>query len=320
MTPLAAGRPATNPGGAVDLRYGRAVPGRVVEIRRFAVKSMQGEVLDAAPIGPLGIEGDRTHAVLDATTGRVASAKHPRQWGRLLDHTAIWLGSAVEITLVDGTTVRSDDPDADRRLTEAIGRPVRLASAPAADAAYEDEWPDIDGVMPDEFIASTQTSTSEDGRPVSTMAVGMMAPGTFQDVAPLTVMTTASLRAASEVAPDSRWDPRRFRPNLLLDLPGEGFLENGWAGRRMHVGEVVIDIAFATPRCVMTTLAQRDLPTDRDVLRAVATHNRVSLPGIGPCACLGAYATVVTPGVVRAGDPVELEAAAPAAPPGPAGP
>jgi uncharacterized protein len=282
--------------------------GRLVEVRRFPVKSMLGEMLADAPLVARGIDGDRSHALIDAVSGLVASAKHPRQWGRLLELSATWLGADVEIELGDGTTVRGCHPDVDERLSVVVGRPVRLVSSPTADAAYDDEWPDIEGVMPDEFIASTRTSTSETGRPVSRMRLGMMAPGTFQDVAPLTVLTTASLRAAAERAPGSRWDPRRFRPNLLIDVAGDRFVENEWAGRRLRIGEVVIEIAFSTPRCVMTTLAQPDLPADRTILRTVATHNRIPLPGIGPCACLGAYATVVTAGTVHAGDTVELEA------------
>lgn len=60
------------------------------------------------------------------------------------------------------------------------------------------------------------------------------------------------------------------------------------------------------PRCVNTTLAQGDLPRDREILRTVARENRQEFAGLGQWACLGVYATVVEPGEVAVGDAVEL--------------
>ncbi len=183
---------------------------------------------------------------------------------------------------------------------------MRLIGQAADGASYEDEWPAIEGLAPEGFIDSTRTSTSQDGLAVSTLPVGMMAPGTFQDVAPVTILTTASLRAAHQLHASGDWDPRRFRSNLLLDVPGEGFVENDWDGRRLTVGEAVLEVMTPTPRCVMTTLAQEELPVDRAVLRTVATDNRVELSGFGRFACLGAYASVVTPGLVAVSDACSL--------------
>jgi uncharacterized protein YcbX len=130
----------------------------------------------------------------------------------------------------------------------------------------------------------------------------MMAPGTFQDVAPITILTTASLRAAARLTPSSDWDPRRFRANLLLEVTGDEFVENEWAGRRLTVGSAELEVMAPTPRCVMTTLAQEELPAHRAVLKTVAAHNRVDVSGFGRFACLGAYASVVRPGTVGVGD------------------
>jgi MOSC domain-containing protein len=63
-------------------------------------------------------------------------------------------------------------------------------------------------------------------------------------------------------------------------------------------------------RCIMTTLAQGDLPRDSGVLRTVARHNRVEIPGLGTWSCVGAYATVTTPGRVQLGDEVVVDEAA----------
>jgi hypothetical protein len=173
-------------------------------------------------------------------------------------------------------------------------------------AAYDDVWPDVEGLAPQAFIDATKSAVTEAGQAVSTLQVGLLAPGTFQDLAPLTLMTTSSLRAAASLQPASRWDPHRFRSNLLVETDGDGFLENDWVGRRLALGEIVLEVIGPTPRCVMTTLAQRDLPTDHEILRTLARHNRIDFKGAGRFACLGVYASVVQPGRVAVGDRIQL--------------
>jgi hypothetical protein len=79
-------------------------------------------------------------------------------------------------------------------------------------------------------------------------------------------------------------------------------------GCDMHVGaEAVIHVVGPTPRCVMTTLGQPDLPRDPGVLKKIASIGRKDIGPLGQFACVGSYAEVVTPGVVRRGDPVRIE-------------
>lgn len=283
----------------------------VVEIRRFPVKSMLGEEPDRVFVGANGIAGDRSHALIDVATGKVASAKSPRLWGGLLGLSAAYVddaapGAALRVRLPDGTHLDSRDPAFDQCLSGAIGRQVQMVGVPGADAAYEDEWPEIADLAPADLIEGTRTSVSPEGRSVSTLPVGLMAPGTFQDVAPITVLTTASLRTGAALTTGSRWDPRRFRANVLIDLDGDGFVENDWVGGKIRIGEATFEIFAPTPRCVMPTLAQSDLPADREILRTVAKNNRVDVAGTGLYACLGAYASVVTEGWIHRGDAVEV--------------
>jgi uncharacterized protein YcbX len=287
------------------------VIGSVRQLGRFPVKSMQGESPTSVTFGPGGMVGDRTHGLLDATSGKVASAKDPRAWGQLLRFGAVWTGEPgpdgeLAITLPDGTRVSNRDADVDDRLSEATGRTVRLLATPPVDASYDYVW-DVDGIAPEEIVTSTRTGTTDDGRPVSTMPFGNTAPGTFQDLAPVTIMTTASLAAMAAQHPTGDWSAARFRPNLLLDVEGDELVENTWVGRRLTIGELVIEVTSLSPRCVMTTLAQPGLPRDREILRTVARHNRQPFAGYGTFACLGAYASVVTPGRVAVGDPVALQ-------------
>jgi uncharacterized protein len=61
-------------------------------------------------------------------------------------------------------------------------------------------------------------------------------------------------------------------------------------------------VLMPTPRCVMTTVAQDDLPNDREVLRTIAVQRRVDIPGMGPRPCVGVYALVTATGHVTVGD------------------
>jgi uncharacterized protein YcbX len=286
--------------------------GQLQEIGRFPVKSMLGEALDQVTVVESGISGDRAHALVDVETGKVVSAKDPRLWAGLLAFRARYVdpgearaGAPVEITMPDGATVRTDEVDAASRLGAAVGRPVSISSTAPAGGQYDYVW-EVDGLAPDEVVSGSQTGVTEEGRPLSAMTVALMAPGTFQDVAPITIMTTAALAAMAKHHPEGRWEQPRFRSNLVLDVSGDGIVENDWVGRRLTIGGAVFEVTAPTPRCVMTTLPQGDLPRDRQILRTVARENRREFAGFGIWACLGAYATVVEPGEVAVGDPVTL--------------
>jgi uncharacterized protein len=70
-------------GRHINTEHGAAV-GSVVALWRYPVKSMAGERLEVATIDADGIDGDRRSAVRDIETGKIASAKRPTRWGRLL--------------------------------------------------------------------------------------------------------------------------------------------------------------------------------------------------------------------------------------------
>ncbi|MGI8751692.1 MAG: MOSC domain-containing protein [Acidimicrobiales bacterium] len=284
----------------------------VTELRRFPIKSMLGEVLAHVAVGPTGLVGDRAHALVDQETGKVVSAKDPRRWGELLAHRASYIdnpgaGRPILIETDGGGQLRSDAEAIDERLSEAVGRPVRLARVPLPGDSYDDVWPDVEGIAPAAFLDATEIGRTETGERISGLPVGMLAPGTYQDVSPVTVLTTASIRAAAALHPDGDWDPRRFRANVLIDLDDDGFVENTWVGANLVIGDVALNIMAPTPRCVMTTLAQEDLPRDRAVLRTVAAHNRAEVADMGAFACLGAYASVVDVGELAVGDRVILQ-------------
>jgi uncharacterized protein YcbX len=78
-----------------------------------------------------------------------------------------------------------------------------------------------------------------------------------------------------------------------------GFVEDAWIGQTVRIGdEVQLSITGPCPRCVMTTLAQDDLPRDVGILRTAAQHNQANV---------GIYASVLRGGAIHRGDPVNLE-------------
>ena len=106
-----------------------------------------------------------------------------------------------------------------------------------------------------------------------------------------------SIERCREARPETDWDVRRFRPNILVDLDDGGFPEDAWVGRRVRVGGVVLDVQMRTVRCAMPNRAQPGgIPRDVQVFRTMRDlHDNH----------LGAYAAVDEPGVVRVGDAVE---------------
>ncbi|HEX7167477.1 MAG TPA: MOSC N-terminal beta barrel domain-containing protein [Acidimicrobiales bacterium] len=288
--------------------------GTVGGLFRYPVKSMQGEALTKVTVGDRGVPGDRAYALIDAVDGKVASAKHPRKWGQLLDATARFAADPVDgapappvvIDLPDGTTTRSDAADVDETLSAFAGRPVHLASVAPDDRRFEEVWPDVDGIAPAEFIASTSGAEREDGLPVSDLQLGMAAPpGTFFDLAVLHLITTSTLAALGGA------DVRRYRPNVLVDVgDAASYPENEWVGRDVRLGADAAAQAFlVTMRCVMTTLPQPGLERDPSLLRTLARDNRVEIPGMGWWACAGVYANVAAPGTITVGDAVALAGA-----------
>jgi uncharacterized protein YcbX len=296
-------------------------PASVAELWRYPVKSMQGERVDASDATEAGLTGDRAYAVIDPTTGKVGSAKHPRLWGALLQCHARYLAvpapgapvPPVRITLPDGSETGSDDPRVDARLSAVFGRPVQLTTVAPEGNAYLAVWPEMDGVVPNDFREQNAIAGVEPDGTLTGLSLAMASPpGTFFDVAALHVVTMATLHRLGELQPTSRFAVARYRPNVVIDARSEPFAENNWTGMTVQVGDsgLSASVLIPTMRCIMTTLAQGDLPRDNDVLRAVTRHNRVEIPGLGTWSCVGAYVTVTAPGRVQIGDEIVVGDAA----------
>jgi MOSC domain-containing protein len=289
----------------------RARTWTVASLWRYPVKSMMGEEANASDVSLDGLLGDRAHGLIDSETGKLASAKRPRLWGGLLRLRANFVEEphanaplpAVRITLPDGRVVRSDDQDVDPTLSQALGRSVTLASRAPVSTVFEEDWLKDAKGEPSEV-----SSPGEEGETiVQWIASTGASRGTFFDAHPVHVVTTATLDYLRELSPSSRFDPRRFRPNIIVRTEGdEGLVENAWIDRVVAVGaETRLRVVGPAVRCVMTTLPQADLPNDPDILRTVARHSRVAVD-TRTLPCVGVYAEVLFEGTIRRGDSVIL--------------
>ncbi len=266
--------------------------GSVVSLWRYPVKSMMGEELNATEVTERGLLGDRAYALVDNSDGKAATAKNPRKWPRLFDFRATLLEPAgagtkdppVRIALPDGVTVSSDQGDLNQILSKALNREVTFRAAQHGVVSAEEYWPDMEGL--DHRDTVTDFTLPE---------------GTFFDVAMVHLLTTATLDRLRELYPQGRFEVRRFRPNIVVQpASGEkGFAENAWVGHTLAIGTAVrLNITGPCGRCVMTTLAQGDLPRDPGILRTAAQHNQANV---------GVYAAVVRGGTIHRGDSVRIE-------------
>jgi uncharacterized protein len=280
------------------------VLGSVVSLWRYPVKSMMGEELNASEVTPRGLLGDRAYALVDSLDGKVASAKNPRKWPQLFDCRAVFVDEPrpgapmppVRLTLPDGTLVTQGQGGLNPILSQVLQRDVTLQAAERGHeagvestfpnpwaASAEEYWPDLEGL--DYRDTVTDFALPE---------------GTFFDAAAVHVLTTATLDRLRELYPQGRFEARRFRPNLVVAPVHDvkDFVENGWIDHTLALGDDVrLRVTGGCPRCVMTTLAQGDLPQDPGILRTAAQHNHVTV---------GVYAAVVRGGRIRRGDPVRL--------------
>jgi uncharacterized protein YcbX len=247
--------------------------GTIAALWRYPVKSLRGEALGQITIGPFGVPGDRAFALRDVRDGRIMSAKKTAALLALRAGYPSGPTRPAVIELADGRRLGTDAPDTPATLASVLGREIEVCSS-------HDQ-------QEDRRVEGEEESTFD------------APPFAFVDLAPIHVLTTASLRAIAARQPDSRFDPRRFRPNLLVEC-GErsDFVEDAMDGKLLAVGaEVRLRVFMPTIRCAMTMRAQEELPADPSVLRTVVEQHGGNL---------GVYATVEAPGEVRLGDPVRV--------------
>ena len=130
---------------------------RVLELWRYPVKSLQGERLTAADVGPLGIAGDRQWALFDVGTGVGLTAR--RVPDLLFAAARLGTDGGVEVLLPDGTVTADDG-----LISRWLGREVVLRPAADLDGAPVYEAPEApsQGCQLPVFPAGSSRSSSGD--------------------------------------------------------------------------------------------------------------------------------------------------------------
>jgi uncharacterized protein YcbX len=247
---------------------------------RYPVKSMRGESVTAAVVTERGLAGDRIWALREIDYGGVVSA---RAWPAMLQMRAVWAGdpavdsgACVRIELPDGASIHAGDPAASRALSDFLHRDVRIErvrTEPITAAERE-------AILRGDAMPPVRDYFDED-------VIHLIATGTL-----------AHLRALS--GSDSDFDPRRFRPNIVVNTGGDaaGFVEDEWLDGVLEIGATA-RIAGMRPalRCAITTHPQDELPHDPAILRTAWRFHQ---------AYAGIFAAVGAEGTIQIGDPIFL--------------
>lgn len=229
---------------------------------RYPVSSMGGERLASAVVGAAGVVGDRLHGVVDADSGRIASPGREKRFVTVpRGHARYRDAAGVEVSADGLAWAAPDDASTLTALSRLFGFPARI----------------------DPFVPAG----AEGFRP-------------RYEHAPIHLVTAAALRALCSALPGSIVDERRFRPNILVELPDgpDPIPEERWIGREIRIGEVVLRGREPCGRCGFVTIAQEGLPLDVEVLRTIVKRFGRNF---------GIYCDVLVPGDIRSGDAVSVE-------------
>lgn len=241
--------------------------GRVVALWRYPVKSMAPEALSRVEVSWFGLAGDRRWAFV-----RPGLERSGFPWLTLRENAALRLYVP---TLTDPSR-----PDVSPTK-------VRTPSGAVLDIT--------ESALAAELGAGVRVLRHDRG---------------LFDTFPLSLLTTATIAwlerrvggaRGGDDAGERALDPRRFRPNFLIEPEAWApFAEDDWLGRCLRIGTLRLRVDKRDGRCAVPTIDPRTGEREPEILRVIARER---------AGCLGVYASTVTPGHVEVGDDVWVEGA-----------
>ena len=252
---------------------------RVSRISIAAVKGLAVREVDTVEVGPNGVAENRRFHLVDAA-GRLVNGKTSMRLtlvGSRLDSEA----GTLALDFPEQGVVSGELQLADPFETVFFGRPAsgRLVAGPWNAALSAWAGIDVRLVMSDEVGAASDRG-----------------PG-----AGVSIISAASIADLARTGGAGVLDSRRFR--MLFEIDGvEPYAEDTWIGRRVRIGEAVVQPHGNVGRCVVTTCDPATGLRDFDTLGVLATYRR-EIETTEPLP-LGIVGDVVTTGRVRVGDPV----------------
>ncbi len=283
----------------------------VTNLYRYPVKSMGGSAEACVMLGEKGIVGDRAWALVDEERGGIKGGK---RFAALMGMHATFVtpptaerpSAPVNISLADGQTTQSDDPQVNQILSAAVGAPVSLwPLLPEDQLDHYRRAPLEEGVEPGAHFRELFARLDDEPLPdlskfPAELFVYESSPGTYFDAFPILLMSLEGMQKMQDFAAENgaaaNFDVRRFRPNIVVETGTPGFPESAWVGRTGKLGKAKIKVEMSCPRCVMTTHGFADLPKDPTIMRHLVKANGGDL---------GVYVSVVEPGEMRVGDEIQ---------------
>lgn len=237
--------------------------GQIVGLWRYPLSTLGGETCDTLDLETRGPIGDRTHGLFDGETGVPIYPVREPVWNGAPEMQARANFGSPQISQDGRAWIDAEGDSAQGLLTRHFGRSVHVRR--------------FGSLMADGAVAHSRYS-----------------------VAPIHLISRQALEQLARVIPGSVLDPRRFRPNILVDLPDapDGFPEYDLLGQSFRLGQVMLRGVSPCGRCGFTTLEQGALPRDPDVLRAIVDRFQRNL---------GIYCVVEQTGTVSIRDPLEVE-------------
>jgi uncharacterized protein YcbX len=242
------------------------VVGRIGSIWHYPVMGLQGEQLNSVAVLELGVKGDRRYALYDKRAqGVIDVTRWSYDWG---ETTAV--SNMLELQahiLSDFSSVLLTLLDG----TKIASNDPRLCSVLSDFLGREVTLIELPSIMDDK---------AKRGRAIH-------------------LITTSSLSELRRSCPLGNFDPRRFRPNIVIETIDDivGFAEESWVGKTIQIGEeVMLRIEKPTDRCVMTTMKQGEISYDSRILETLAQNHGI----------LGVLCRVTSPGVIQVADTARL--------------
>ena len=256
--------------------------GTVESLWRYPVKSMRGEEMDELFAGYAGVYGDRLFAFASSLNRKGFPFFTGRDQRRMILYRARF------------------------RNPEKAGRPINLEeaekagganpiSASTADLMIDIETPDgkIFGIDDPELIEHLRAHIDRNHE-----LTLLRSDKALTDCRPLSIFAVQTAAKLGEET-GTTVDKRRFRANVYMDLNSSaGFVEDEFVGKSLRIGaKVVVHVVDRDPRCMMITLDPDTAEKSPAILKVVAqAHNGMA----------GVYGAVLTEGMIRKGDAVEL--------------
>lgn len=237
--------------------------GTVDAIWRYAVSSVGGQRVPHAQAVQTGLRGDRSYAIFDNETLEPANPAK-KEWyavPRLL--ARLTEDGRLEMSVDNFEWLAYDDPLLRETLSQIYKREVSVYPYGAS----------VSGKILDHRYK----------------------------LSPIHLLSRQSLGMLQSLIPDSLLDERRFRPNIVVDLPAHHQgkpPEYQLIGQEFQLGSLRLRGVKPCGRCSFTTLKQFGIPEDRSVLRTLISNFDKDF---------GIYCEVIQDGLVEEGDPVIVD-------------